>query len=618
MQSHCGRHQRDERGWAIALLSRVVRRGRQQKTALTPARAVVSFLFGDVWAVARLARQDMDAPPPTMTQVSPTIRPMCEADVDAVARLWYSTYWDQVGWEHLDPSFLAERNLDSFFSRARERVADTLLATHADDIVGMCVLHPNEVEQFFLSRMARGTGVSSKLMAAAEREHRRRGCTRIHLVVFPENTRARRFYERCGWTSAGDVTYEAQISGGRTYALRLVRYEKPLVPSGVLSPAAEDRLRAQLATALPRDAAQPLVPVGGGLTNAAFRLGAAGPLCKLYGPGTARLTDRARERRLMGHLARVAAGTGKQLLATFDGGHVEEWLDGSTIPFDQMVAPHGDAIGRLLGTLHALPLPSSTAEGTRAAGDEAADETPAARRFWDDMVGWAAALPADASPAPAALLAEIGELRATVAASPDAIIHRDVHGANLVLPPAAAGAAAALRLIDWEFACVGPRAFDVANFFLECAFVEESGAWDWARVPDRAARTRFAAAYQAGWDARVGRDGPRSKGAPALVDEWDAGWGRCAHLWNILWAMTVAHGTGGGGAGGGGAEEAAAKRQRTAGVEPDAGGGEQPAITGAVTSPAVAEEAPFDYDAYARARWERYLMEKAAAAAPVA
>ena len=53
-----------------------------------------------------------------------------------------------------------------------------------------------------------------------------------------------------------------------------------------------------------------------------------------------------------------------------------------------------------------------------------------------------------------------------------------------------AGAAYALRLIDYEFACVNPRAFDVANFFLECAFVEETEEWNWGRVPPRVSHER--------------------------------------------------------------------------------------------------------------------------------
>ena len=59
----------------------------------------------------------------------------------------------------------------------------------------------------------------------------------------------------------------------------------------------------------------------------------------------------------------------------------------------------------------------------------------------------------------------------------------------------------ALRLIDFEYACAAPRAFDVANFFLECGFEEESEAWDWAAVPRRGAKLSFATAYAQTWNA---------------------------------------------------------------------------------------------------------------------
>ena len=92
--------------------------------------------------------------------------------------------------------------------------------------------------------------------------------------------------------------------------------------------------------------------------------------------------------------------------------------------------------------------------------------------------------------------------------------------------------------------------------------------------------------------------------------EWNEGWGLCAHLWNILWALSVAHGGDGGGASPETAaedeEEAAAKRART---EETHDGEAQPPAAAASDAPA---DGGFDYAAYALARWHRYLAEKAA------
>ncbi|HEX2205772.1 MAG TPA: GNAT family N-acetyltransferase [Longimicrobium sp.] len=46
---------------------------------------------------------------------------------------------------------------------------------------------------------ARGTGAARALMDDAEAEARRRGFGVMHLSVRPENARAVRFYEKCGW-----------------------------------------------------------------------------------------------------------------------------------------------------------------------------------------------------------------------------------------------------------------------------------------------------------------------------------------------------------------------------------------------------------------------------------
>jgi len=48
---------------------------------------------------------------------------------------------------------------------------------------------------------ARGGGVGQKLLAFVEAEARRRGCCKVTLEVLTGNTRARRSYERFGFTS---------------------------------------------------------------------------------------------------------------------------------------------------------------------------------------------------------------------------------------------------------------------------------------------------------------------------------------------------------------------------------------------------------------------------------
>jgi len=204
-----------------------------------------------------------------------------------------------------------------------------------------------------------------------------------------------------------------------------------------LSPAAREAISKALS---PEICEQPLVPVPGGLTNACYRLGPTGPLVKLYGAGTDLLTDRDRERALIAHLSAVAPGTCKQLLALFEGGHVEEWVEGSTVPFNQMVEPYGEQICGLIGSLHSTVLPQGVCVVQ-------AEDT-----FWTDMHSWAEALPSSCEPSPIVLKEALVELRDLAVPSPVCICHRDIHGANLLLTPTGE-----LRLIDFEFGCAAPR-----------------------------------------------------------------------------------------------------------------------------------------------------------------
>ena len=147
---------------------------------------------------------------------------------------------------------------------------------------------------------------------------------------------------------------------------------------------------------------------------------------------------------------------------------------------------------------------------------------------------------------------------------------------------------------------VGPRGFDIANFFLECCFVEESESWDWDLAPSAAEKLAFATAYVD--ELHLLRDAADLAAldnattsptnvvtTPAeLVVECDAGWPLVAHLWNILWATTTAC-----------AEAAAASGRESASGD----AGAAIAATGAVGD-------GFDYMAYAEERWGRYLVEK--------
>jgi GNAT superfamily N-acetyltransferase len=79
----------------------------------------------------------------------------------------------------------------------------------------------------YVSSDHRGTGVAASLLAEGERMVAAAGHQQAWLAVVAGNARARRFYQRCGWTDEGPFDYAAKTDGG-AIAVRCHRYVRPL------------------------------------------------------------------------------------------------------------------------------------------------------------------------------------------------------------------------------------------------------------------------------------------------------------------------------------------------------------------------------------------------------
>ncbi len=107
------------------------------------------------------------------------------------------------------PELIEARHEDSFRTRAAQRVNDTTVALVEGQIAGFVMVVDNEVEQIYVSALHRGEGVADMLMADAERRIKDAGYSSAWLAVVAGNARARRFYERCGWSDGGQFEYAA-------------------------------------------------------------------------------------------------------------------------------------------------------------------------------------------------------------------------------------------------------------------------------------------------------------------------------------------------------------------------------------------------------------------------
>lgn len=81
------------------------------------------------------------------------------------------------------------------------------------------------VPQVYVAAGHRGGGVSDTLLAEAERLVAGGGHPMAWLAVVPGNARARRFYERNGWTDDGGFLHEAP-DAGRIVMVPCRRYVK--------------------------------------------------------------------------------------------------------------------------------------------------------------------------------------------------------------------------------------------------------------------------------------------------------------------------------------------------------------------------------------------------------
>jgi len=98
------------------------------------------------------------------------------------------------------------------------------VAESRGETLGFVVVKGDEVEQIYVDRRARGTGLAAKLLRKAEAEIRSAGHRRAWLAVVAGNQRARSFYSRLGWRDAGPMSYLAETEVG-PLAVPTHRYE---------------------------------------------------------------------------------------------------------------------------------------------------------------------------------------------------------------------------------------------------------------------------------------------------------------------------------------------------------------------------------------------------------
>ena len=289
------------------------------------------------------------------------------------------------------------------------------------------------------------------------------------------------------------------------------------------------------------------VRLEGGQSNFAWRCAVACDpgrefVVRLHGAGTAVLTDRGREQRVL-HVLHTHGLSG--CLATFDGGHVAEYLPGRALSRPEMAERQtGERIAAALARLHAVPVPADDS-GLQA-------PTLGAR---GTLRRWLSAARTAGGAVDEGLLDAVAERTEALEAAVEecstrsyadrwafglcGLCHNDATEGNVLLDDASG----ALHLIDWEHAGVNAVAFELGNFFCQ---LMAAPAFEPASYPPRSVRAAFVDDYlHARADvAREARDEKADEatvagGAAALLAAADA-YSLASHLQWAAWCAVQA------------------------------------------------------------------------------
>ncbi|MCL2287209.1 MAG: GNAT family N-acetyltransferase [Firmicutes bacterium] len=144
---------------------------------------------------------------------------------------WQAAYKGIVPDEHLrNMATNLTKRAELFKERIHEKNCYYFLPTYDGKIIGMLVLWNSrdedkpgtgEIGGFYLLEDFWGKGYGRKMMDFAQKQLNDMGCTEIFLWVLEENTRARQFYEKCGFTVDG-AQKEIIIGGKALSEIRMV------------------------------------------------------------------------------------------------------------------------------------------------------------------------------------------------------------------------------------------------------------------------------------------------------------------------------------------------------------------------------------------------------------
>jgi GNAT superfamily N-acetyltransferase len=152
------------------------------------------------------------------------------ADIAPLTFVWHQA-WHDAHAAITPPTLVARRTPASFAARLGT-VDDRLRVVGPDGApLGLCIIDGDEIDQLYVARAARGTGLAATLLRDAEARLRAAGITEACLDCAAGNDRAARFYTREGWQRVGQASVAAHATDP-PILINVILFRKRLGPDG--------------------------------------------------------------------------------------------------------------------------------------------------------------------------------------------------------------------------------------------------------------------------------------------------------------------------------------------------------------------------------------------------
>lgn len=154
------------------------------------------------------------------------LRAATEADIPRIAEIW-GPAWRDGHLGGVPDELVRMRTPENFVQRSAALHRNATLAVLDGSTVGFVAVRDDEIDQLFVDAAARGSGIADALLRAGEQQIAAAGHPGAWLAVVATNARARRFYERNGWSDGGEFSYTTDAPDG-TVEVPCRRYVKQL------------------------------------------------------------------------------------------------------------------------------------------------------------------------------------------------------------------------------------------------------------------------------------------------------------------------------------------------------------------------------------------------------